>query len=332
MEFITDISEIDPEKLKRFVRRHPYGNFFQSTKALQFFQSLENFTPILIVALDDDKVVGSLLSVVIRENGGLKGYLSRRCIVWGGPLVINDNPDVWDGLLSKFSELASKMAIYSEFRNFRDLSTKIKVFENHGYQLKEHLNFIVSVTSLEQARAGLSKSKKRQINKSLKCGAEIVCPEKIEDIESFYKILSALYKEKVKKPLAPFSFFRKFFQDPSLGTYLLVKYEGDIIGGIMCPIFKDTIYEWFVCGKDGEIIDVYPSVLATWAPIEYAANNGIKYFDFMGAGSPDMEYGVRNFKAKFGGEAVNFGRFVKVNQRLQYQVGKMGLELLKRFK
>ena len=330
MDFITDITQIDLSELGQFVYNHPHGNFFQSTKAFRFLVAVNNYEPVLIVAVNRDKIVGSLLVVITREGKGLKGYFSRRCIVWGGPLVQDEDPAIWKGLLNKFEEITLKRFIYTEFRNLRDQTHRKELFQEKDYLLNDHLNYIVSIPSLDLARAGLSKSKKRQINKSLKNGAEIVQPEDIGQVQSFYEILSRLYKEKVKKPLPSFDFFIKFFEDKSLGTYLLIKYNEQIIGGIMCPVYTDTIYEWFVCGKDGEFNDVYPSVLATWAAIEYAAHKGLKRFDFMGAGKPDQDYGVREFKSKFGGELVNFGRFLKINQKFHYQIGKLGLELLSR--
>ncbi|MDW7681251.1 MAG: peptidoglycan bridge formation glycyltransferase FemA/FemB family protein [bacterium] len=124
------------------------------------------------------------------------------------------------------------------------------------------------------------------------------------------------------------AFFKSFFEKKDLGKYFLIQFNSKIIGGIMCPIYKGTIYEWFVCGLDGQIDNVYPSVLATWAPIAYAANSGLKYFDFMGAGKPDDEYGVREFKSKFGGELVNYGRFVRINNPFLYNIGKIGLKVL----
>ena len=48
-----------------------------------------------------------------------------------------------------------------------------------------------------------------------------------------------------------------------------------------------------------------------WISIDYACKNGIEKFDFMGAGSPDEDYGVRDFKAKFGGSLVEPGRFIQ---------------------
>ena len=93
------------------------------------------------------------------------------------------------------------------------------------------------------------------------------------------------------------------------------------------------IYEWFVVGMDNEYKSYYPSVMATWAAIDYACSHGIERFDFMGAGAPnDGGYGVRDFKAKFGGELVEHGRFKCVNNKLLYEIGKLGVELLKKKK
>lgn len=327
---LTDISKIDLNQLEEFVWHHPQGNFFQSIKAFRFFQAINIYEPILIVAVEGEEIVGSLLSVVMKEGRGVKGYFSRRCIVWGGPLIKDDDPVILVGLLKKLGTVTSRKSIYTEFRNFRNFGELKKIYKNVGFQFYEHLNYVVSIPSLEKVRAGLSKSKKRQINKSLKSGAEIIKADSLAQVESFYDILKQLYREKVKKPLPGFDFFSRFFQDKTLGVFLLVQLDERIIGGIMCPVYKDTIYEWFVCGLDGEIKDVYPSVLATWAPLAYAAENGLARFDFMGAGKPDQDYGVREFKSKFGGDLLNFGRFIKINQQWHYQMGKLGLKILKR--
>ncbi len=301
-------------------------NFFQSSQAFRLFQALDNYKPIIILAEENEEILGSILAVFISEGNGLKGHFSNRCIVWDGPLVKNDNNIVFNALLNQLNEIASKKAIYTEFRNFRNLSEQKTLFENRGYIFHEHFNYIVSVSSLEEAKAKLSNSKKRQINKSIINGAGVIEADLIEQVKEFYDILKNLYNKKVKKPLSPFDLFEKFFNLKDLGKFFLIQYNGKIIGGIMCPIYKDKIYEWYICGLDGEFENIYPSVLATWAPIEYAAKNGIKYFDFLGAGSADSDYGVREFKSKFGGELNNYGRFVRINKPILYKIGKIGLK------
>ena len=101
----------------------------------------------------------------------------------------------------------------------------------------------------------------------------------------------------------------------------------------MCPIKSEkAIYEFYVCGLDSEFKDQYPSVIATWAAMEYANQNNIPKFDFMGAGSPDDTYGVRDFKARFGGELVEHGRYINILNPLLYKTGVLGLKLLSKLK
>ena len=92
------------------------------------------------------------------------------------------------------------------------------------------------------------------------------------------------------------------------------------------------MYEWFVCGLDGKFKNIFPSTLATWAAIEYAAANGFKYFDMMGAGKPDEGYGVRDFKSKFGGTLVENGRFIAVNNLPLYRIGELYIKFIKKNK
>jgi lipid II:glycine glycyltransferase (peptidoglycan interpeptide bridge formation enzyme) len=207
----------------------------------------------------------------------------------------------------------------------------IDVFKKNGIEYKEHLNFVLGIGHLEDNLKKLNKTRRWEINKSIKEGAKIVEAKDLNEVKEFYIMLKNLYKQKVKKPLPDFSFFEKFFHTPIIGKYFFVKYEDRIIGGTLCPIFKGTIYEWYECGLDKEYKNLYPGSLATWAPIEYAAKNGLKYFDFLGAGSADSNYGVREFKAKFGGNLVNYGRFLRINNKLLYNIGKLGLKINQRF-
>lgn len=90
------------------------------------------------------------------------------------------------------------------------------------------------------------------------------------------------------------------------------------------------LYEWFVCGAENAAKEAYASVAATWAGIEYAATNAIPRFDFMGAGAPGSDYGVRNFKSKFGGQIEEHGRFLYICSPRLYAIGKTGMKLLQK--
>lgn len=332
MRIFTSKKPINTEKLETFLNSNPNTNFFQSLEAFDFFCDVDNYEPFFVISTINETVNGSILAVFIHEGKGPKRYFSRRCIIWGGPIVENDDPQIVLCLLSELGKQTKRKAIYTEFRNFIDFSIYHNIFNSLNYQFHEHLNYIIHIDSLAHALQNLSKSKKRQINKSLNKGAEITEAENLDQVKEFYTILKRLYLHKVKKPLPEFSFFKAFFENNKIGIFLLVKYQKKIIGGIMCPVFRETIFEWFVCGLDHEYDDIYPSVLATWAPIEYAANNGLNYFDFMGAGRPDEDYGVREFKSKFGGRLVEYGRYIKIENAALFIIGKLGLRLTRLIK
>ena len=42
----------------------------------------------------------------------------------------------------------------------------------------------------------------------------------------------------------------------------------------------------------------------------------------MGAGNPNKNYGVRDFKSRFGGQLVEYGRFMYIADNMLYRLGK----------
>lgn len=329
--FNTDINIEQRNVWSEFVLNHPNGNIFQTPEMFDFFDSVEFFEPLAFLCYDEnDCLVGCLLAVVIREYNYIFRKFSSRTVIYGGPLIQHSNPKhriIFQQLLEKMVLLSHKKCIFIQFRNFFELAEYRTIFFDLSFSFRDRLNFIVPITSREQVWNKISESKRRQIKQGLKAGAEIVEPANIGEVRDFYYLLENLYKNKVKKPLPHWSFF-KFFHEASLqkklGKILLVRYNGQIIGGILSPVFSNkVIYEWYVCGLDREFQHLHPSVLATWAPIDYALKNGIGSFDFMGVGIPTKNYGVRDFKMKFGGDIVNYGRFTRINNRLLYNFAEM---------
>jgi len=314
-----------------FVSKHPDGSVFQTPGMVDFYNSVENHEPVVIAVLEEKCIVGILVALIQKEN---LGYVTARAIVYGGPLIdlhINNRTDVLTGLLKELINIVKHKSIYIQFRNFIDRSDDKDIFCQHGFKFIEWLNYKVQINSAQEIKRRISKSKLRQIKKGLDSGAKITVPENIEQLKEFYAILKNLYKDKVKKPIPSGSFFENFYKKTlqnKLGVIRLVVYDKKVIGGIVIPVTKNkTAFEWYVCGLDEEYKHQYPSVIATWAALEYALENNLKTFDFMGAGSPDKSYGVREFKSKFGSEQVNFGRFERINNKLVYGLVKTGLKL-----
>lgn len=307
-----------------------FSSFFQSPECYQFYSQLSFMTPFVYGVADDGQLKGLVCGYIIYEGGRAKRFFSKRAIIPGGALLANDiSNEALELLLTKLKTELQHKAIYVEFRNFHDYGAYKSVFERIGFTYQEHLNFQIDLTTVDEVFAKLSDTKKRQVKQTLKVGVSFELTQVSEDITDFYKILSELYKNKIKLPLFPLEFFEKIIQD-SMGQLIVIKEKDVVLGGILCVLDKKTVFEWFVCGLDNKNQNIYPSALATWAGIEHAVNLGCKRFDFMGAGKPNKEYGVRDFKARFGGKLVEHGRFLYVYKPNLYSFSKNILNLIKK--
>lgn len=343
-------SDIAPQQWQALVEQSPYATWFQTKEAYEFYAALSSELIPFAFGIeecrgdeamrqlgdkDGSRLVGVIVGYITRERNAIKQFFTRRAIIIGGPLLAEDiSNEALSMLLTSLKNLPSlqggaggRLPIYIETRNFHDYSPWKEVFETCGFLYQPHYDIHVHCNAAHQ----MSEQRIRQVKKAVKNGAEICEAQSEQEIRDWYEILYKLYCEKVRTPLFSAEFFLEFYRK-GWGKYLLVKHEGRVIGGMMCPILEGkAIYEWYVCGMDEEYREQYPSVVATHAAIEYAKQNDIPLFDFMGAGEPDVPYGVRDFKMEFGGKLVEYGRFLCVRKPLLYWIGKMGVNWLKRW-
>ena len=347
---ILSINNIDKHAWCKLVATAVTGTWFQIPEAYEFYASMpELFKPFAIGLENDGALRAVCVGYVTVEKSVLKQMMTRRAIVIGGPALDDDcsNDEVRELMMAVRKELKGE-AIYVESRNFNDYSRWKNAFADAGFDYVPHLNFHVDTSSVDIVEANLGKSRKRDIRTSLRDGAIIIENPTLEQVREYYAILEHLYKTRVKTPLFPFTFFEKLWQHKD-GRFILVALNNEIIGGTVCVVFnrdkfetinhksqitthQSVVYEWFVCGRDGEWKSIFPSSLATYAGIKYAAEHNCHRFDMMGAGTPDEAYGVRDFKARFGGKEVEHGRFLCITKPLLYKIGVLGVKILKKLK
>lgn len=323
--------EIKNQQWLDFYANNPFATPFQSPEYFDFFNEITGLAAEAFAVIDDIGIA-ALCVVTLQKEKGIKGYFSRRAIIYGGPLIAEGDRGgrALKILLDEINTNLKSKVIYAEIRNLHDYSFFAKIFKETGWDFLPHLNFHLDCSSEATVWQNLNTNRSRQIKKALKAGVIVSEATNLDEVSVFYDILQDLYRNKIKKPLFPFEFFRKFFEN-KMGKYLLVRYKGEIIGGIQCPVLEDkVIYEFYICGKDQEYKEASPSVMATYAAINFGVKNNLKYFDFMGAGKPDEDYGVRDFKSKFGGAQVSHGRFIRISSPFLFALGKMALAILKK--
>jgi hypothetical protein len=308
------------------------SSFFQTKACFDFYSNLNFLKPFLYGVTEDDKLVGLACGYLIADGGVVKRFFSRRAIIPGGLLLADDiSKDALNSLLSVLKSDLSTQAIYLEIRNYGDYTPLKDGFEQQGFDYLSHLNIQVLFSGENSAFNQLNSTKQRQVRHTEKSGVICTLSVEQEDILGFYQILKRTYKQKVKKPLFPAEFFLKIVKQ-DFTRFFVIKKDKRVIGGILCVTNGQVLYEWFICGDENSGKGIYPSVFATWKAIEYAANHGFAYFDFMGAGKPDEHYGVRDFKAQFGGRVLEQGRFLYLCKPGLYRFSKNILRIIQKIK
>ncbi len=331
IDIISDISHIEVEQWRTLVAESPTATWFQTREAYDFYASLLSLmTPFVFAVVENSKLTGAIVGYITHEPNKLKQFFTRRAIIIGGPLLAADiSNEALEQLLTAVTKSLRRRAIYIETRNFNDYSRWRSVFEKCGFAYQPHLNFHIDTSSEEMVQKKIGKHRWKYIRLSLRDGAKLVSAPTLQQVFEYYQILKELYVTKVKTPLFPFQFFEKLYALKS-AKFLLVDFDGKIVGGTVCMSLENkALYEWFVCGDDNYHKGIRPSSVATWFGIQYAAQHGYPLFDLMGAGIPNKKYGVRDFKAEFGGKLVEHGRFIHVSHTLLYKIGVLGVKLLK---
>lgn len=331
MKLLTDPYDIDRQQWQELIASSPIASIFQTPEMYGFYASL-NLYEAKVIAIEDNGLKGLVVCVTHGGNNRIKKWFTSRTIINGGPLFSEDiSEEALNTLLKATVKLLKRSCIYIETRNLNDYSRWRDTFEKCGFKYVPHYNFHIDTTDAEQVDKRMDKSRRRRIRRAFEHGAHI--SDDARHLPDFYKILSTLYHEKIHKPLPPYSLFEQLVSKPFARYFFVLDETGKTIGGqLILTLGQRVAYAWYCCGLDKEFHDLYPSIVANYAAIRYAADNGFQRFDMMGAGKPGEAYGVRDFKAQFGGTLVEHGRFLRVNKPLIYGAATMALNLLGKMK
>lgn len=304
----------------------PTASWFQTPQAYDFYCSVAGeLEPFGYAVGRAGELKGVCIGYVVHSGkSSIAGYFTSRAVIQGGPLLADDiTESELAGLLSEVAGQLQRKTIYVETRNLSDYSRWRQVFEKCNFLYQPHYNYIQTAVTID---SDIDRNRRRNIEKSAQNGLK-VCKMDYAELPELYSLLRGLYAKRLRLPLFGIRFFENLMKLPDAEIFV-AKYQGKIVGGEICVALQGrSLYDWYGCGNN-TLKDVHPSEFVTYMAICWARDNGIEKFDFMGAGTPDEPYGVRDFKARFGGRRVEYGRFLKVNAPVRYAIGKTGLKIL----
>jgi hypothetical protein len=314
----------------KFILLHPKGNIFQSPNYYSIFCSTDNVRPAAFLLIDkNDLIKGVLVCIIQYQLGKHLRSFTARSVVMGGPVTEDDNPEYAKLILNDYDRFIKGNAIYSQFRNINDISCYNKLFEASGYVFEEHLNILIDLKKDEsELWQDIHPKRRNEIRKAEKERLTFKIPDTSFELEDSYKILSELYKS-VKLPLYKKQVFEAVVDQllpEGYSRIFIVKYEKTVVGTMFTFFFKGVVYNWYA-GSDKAYNYKHPNDLLPWKIFQWAKEHGFTTFDWGGAGKPGIPYGVRDYKAKFGGAFVNYGRYEKIHSPVIFRLAKAAFKI-----
>lgn len=329
---ITITHAPDEQEWRRFVQEHPAGNVFHTPEMFQVFARARNHRPECWAAIEDGRLLALFLPVQIVLMDGLWRPLTTRAVAYGSVLCAPgaDGQRALSVLLEAYNHQIDKAVLFTELRNLCNLDAVQPILHEHGFRYEAHLNYLIDLRrSAEAILQSVGPRTRKNIRRALRRG-EVVIEEATEpqQLPACYDLLRQTYRAACV-PLADRSLFEAAFEllhPKGMVRFTVARVGENVAATSVELLYKGVAYGWYG-GMNRAYGSYLPNELLTWHILQWSAEHGYHVYDFGGAGKPDEDYGVRRFKAKFGGELVNYGRNVCIHAPVRMGISKVGYQL-----
>ncbi len=334
---IRVVRHLGEEVWRNFVSECPTGNVFHTPELFQVYSHTKDFRPELWAAVDDiDRPLALFMPVRITLFEGLMQLFSTRAVAYGSVLCTpcSEGRKALSMLLEAYNRESRTHGLYTELRNVAELEELQPILNEQGFVYEDHLNYLIDLRrSPEEIFNSFGPRTRKNLRRGLRQGSvQIEALEDRKDFSACYDLLRQVYKS-VHVPLADRSLFECAFDllYPKGMIMVTEARVGQALAAVSFELlYKGVIYGWYGA-TDRAYTSHVPNELLMWQILKWGAEHGYQWYDFGGAGKPNEKYGVRNFKAKFSGELVNFGRNTCVHKPRLLALSKLGYSTFRKF-
>jgi lipid II:glycine glycyltransferase (peptidoglycan interpeptide bridge formation enzyme) len=260
--------------------------------------------------------------------GGVLYYFTTRAVAYGSVLCSwnEEGKDALEKLLRWYTMEVKRKEIFTEFRNISDLSELQPAFKKCDVKFEEYLNYLIDLNQPEtEMWLKLQKRIRQQIRKARDSGVIIEEVTESQKLAIVYQLLDQVFT-RARVPLVSISLFEAAFDilaPRDMLKIIMARVGEHYIGAHIILTYKERIFDWYVA-SDRAFSSYHAEPLMLWWFLQWGKEHKLRLFDFGGAGKPGEKYGVREFKAKFGGELVSFGRNIFVHSPFLLDLCKVG--------
>lgn len=318
------VDRLEREVWSAFVEKHPNGSIFHTPEMFEVFQNTPDHAPLILAALDGSgDVLALLVSVKVQTLPSILGPISSRALLYAEPICQSSEQGRagLNAIVEEHDRRMRRSVLFTEVRPLCGDGNERGVLTVQGYGHEAYFNYLSDVRlSPEELVRRMNKHGRRDVRAGQRQGLDVNDATNIEGIDALYPILQETFAH-ARVPLAKKELFvnaLRILSARNMIKVFLVGHLGHPVAGTVVLCHGDTVFFWYAGKRRAD--PVHAMEVSVLAMLEWAHIHNYRRFDFGGAGRPDQEYGVRDFKAKLGGELVNYGRYRKIYSRWKFSV------------
>ncbi len=321
---------LDRETWSSFVQQHPNGSIFHTPEMFDVFQSTRGHVPLLLAALDSiGDVLALLVSVKVQTLPWIFGRVSSRALLYAQPICRSGEQSgtALKAIMEEHDRRMRRSVLFTEVRPLSGDGSERVALTERGYDHEGYLNYLTDVRlSPEELVRRMNKHGRRDLRAGQRQALSTEDATCMEGIDALYPILQETFAN-ARVPLADKELFvnaLRILSPRKMVKVFLVQHEDRPIAGTVVLCHRDTVFFWYAGKRRGS--PLHAMEVINFSMLEWAHFHNYRTFDYGGAGRPDKEYGVRDFKAKLGGELVNYGRYRKVYSPWKFAIAERTYE------
>ncbi len=315
-----------------FVQSHPAGNVFHLSGMHRAFNDASKYASLAVGAVDACGDIQAMIVPVRVDTGtSLTRKFTSRAVMFGEPLCYPNETSIeaTRRLLEHHDSTVSRDVLFTEIRSLRKKISDCPILADSGYEPKSFCNYIVDLSlSQDDLWSKIGKQMRGNISRSQRRGIVIETGNSRELVERARLQIQRSHRRSIV-PTPRIDLFESVQRH--LGDVLQVRvatYEGADVAGTIGLAWNDRFFSWF--GGTSRPSALHPFACIVWDEIKWAHDHGFRYYDFGGAGDVNCAYGPREFKSRFHGELVHYGRCCKVHSPRLLAIAEGGYRSLKR--
>jgi len=320
-----------------FVAAHPKGSIFHTAAMCRTMKATKGYDVLAISACDSFGEVKALLVAVCVSTLKSLGKLAARSVMFAEPICTDDEigSECLSKLLHHHDQYMSRRTLFTEIRpvfycgpnqcelthcdfeacKIRQCEREHTALVTSGYERLGYNNYLVDLTkSQDELWNKVNPKCRRDILRSERRGVVLRDGDLLEDMEIFYGHLQQSHSRS-RVPLVDRSLFLAVAHElpPEQVSLRIAEYAGEPIASVYNLTYRGRIYCWYagVVRTRG----IAANSCLNWDAIRQGAANGNTLLDFAGGGWVGQEYGPGRFKARFGGQKVEYGRYRRIHSR-----------------